>query len=444
MNSLMKKLIFLLFITCFFYNSSFAQAVNVSKLDTFLDSLAYKGLAMGSLTISRNGAVQYQKAIGYSYMGEGKSIATTTDTRYRIGSVTKMLTAIMIFQLTEEGRLSPDQKLNVYFPTLPNAGKITLRDMLYHRSGLHDYTKDTDFEGWMDQPKTHQELLKIIKDKGSDFEPGTRADYSNSNYLLLGYIIEKVDKLSYADALKKRITSKINLKNTYYGSGISIKDNESASYKYADQRWDKQKETNMNIHGGAGSVVSTSGDMVKLMDALFLNKLTGKSGLSEMQTMIDGYGMGMFPDKYGSKKSFGHNGRIEGFYSALWYFPEEKLSVAYCTNGIDYPRTDIIEGVLKICFNEPFILPFSKEGTSQEDGLDQYTGTYSAGQMVVNCSKEGNRLSLETRGKVFELEKTGVHYFMNGASGYFFEFNPAKGELQIKETDNIYVLKKSK
>jgi len=279
--------------------------------------------------------------------------------------------------------------------------KFTISNMLYHRSGLHDYTHDTNYTEWMDKPATHDELLKIIKEKGSDFKPGTKADYSNSNYLLLGYIIEKVCKMPYAWALRKRITSKLNLKNTYYGNPIIIENNESASYKYADNAWNKQKETNLSIHGGDGSVISTPGEMVKFINALFSNKLVNKSSLSKMETMADDYGMGMFSDKYGSKNSFGHNGRIEEFYSALWYFPDEKLSFAYCTNGINYPRTDILEGVLKICFNEPFTLPFSKSSILQSADLDKYLGKYSSEQIVVNCTKRQHYSIVRDKRKSF-------------------------------------------
>jgi len=439
----MKRLAFLVFIIAAFNLSSVGQTINVSRLDSFLNSLASRELAMGSLAISKNGIVEYQKVFGYSYIDNDKKIPADHYTKYRIGSATKMFTAVMIFQLIEEGKLSLDKKLNTYFPNLPNADKITISNMLYHRSGLHDYTHDTNFTEWMDEPKIHDELLKIIKDRGSDFEPGSAADYSNSNYLLLGYIIEKICKVSYADAFKKRITSKIYLKNTCYGNSISLKNNEATSYKYAENKWNKEKETNLSIHGGAGSIVSTPADMIKFIDALFSNKLINKSSLAKMETMIDDYGMGMFPNKYGSKNSFGHNGRIEEFYSALWHFPNEKLSFAYCSNGIDYPRTDIIEGVLKICFNEQFTLPFGKDSSLQSGDLDKYIGKYSSGQIVVNCTKEGSKLLLETRGKVFEAEKISTNYFMNANSGYFFDFYPEKGELLIKEIDNIYHLKRT-
>lgn len=438
----MKKTAWLFIFLTFLISTSFGQDINIKKLDSFLTALSSKGLAMGSLTISKNGLIKYQKAIGYSFVGNDEKITADINTKYRIGSATKMFTSVMIFQLIDEGKLKLDDKLSTYFPDLPNATKITIQNMLYHRSGLHDYTRGTNFPNWMDKPKSHEELLNIIKQKGSDFEPDTKADYCNSNYLILGYLIEKICKMPYLDALKIRITSKLNLKATYFGKPININDNESASFRYSNNNWSKEKETDLSIHGGAGSIVSTPTDMIKFIDALFSYKLISKASLAKMETMVDDYGMGMFPNKYGDRPSFGHNGRIEEFYTALWYFPNEKLAFAYCTNGINYPRKDIIEGFLKICFNEPFAIPFAKGKKSENEDLDKYLGEYTSDQIVVNCTKGGTKLLLETRGKVFEAEKISDNYFMNPTSGYFFEFYPDKGELHIKETDNIYYLKR--
>lgn len=418
------------------------QGINITRLDSFVNILASKRLAMGSLAISKNGVIQYQRTIGYS-PGTGEFKMADRDTKYRVGSAAKMFTAVMIFQLMEEGKLEQEEKLSTYFPGLPNADKITIGHMLCHRSGLHDYSSDTDFFTWMDKPKSQQELLEIITQKGSDFQPGTRAGYSNSNYLLLGYIIERVCKMPYAAALKKRINSKLKLRNTYFGKPIDKNTSETASYKYSDNSWTPQKETDPVLHGGAGSIVSTPGDLVVFLDALFSNVLISKSSLDKMKTMVDDYGMGIFANKYGNKPSFGHNGRIEEFYTALWHFPGENLSVAYCTNGINYPRTDIIEGVLKICFNQPYAIPFTNKDQPKSEELDKYLGSYSSGQIVVNCTKDGSNLLLETRGKTFDVEKINEHYFMNAASGYFFEFIPGKGQLQIKETDNVYYLDKT-
>jgi CubicO group peptidase (beta-lactamase class C family) len=442
----MKKLtltLLLLILFCFF---SYPQSINVKKLDSLFEVLQNHSLGMGSVAISINGKVEYQKAIGFALLDSSKSVAANINTKYRIGSISKMFTAVIIFQLIDEGKIKLEQKLDTYFPQVPNANKITISDMLYHRSGLHDYTHDTNFSEWMDKPKSHEEMLNIITEKGTDFEPGTRAEYCNTNYLLLSYIIERVCKMPYAEALGKRITSKIGLSNTYYGKPIDINRNESASYKYDNGIWEKEKETDMSIHCGAGSIVSTATDLVKFIEQLFSGKLISQSSLKSMITMIDGYGMGIFPYDFDNKKGYGHNGRIEEFYSAVRYYPEKKLAVSYITNGILYPRTDILDGIFKICFNDTYSIPFSRSMQLKNSNLNNYIGKYISKDLPfdVICNKDNDKLEFEAKGKVMEAVLINKNYFMNLKTGTFFDFNPQKGGLKIKETDEVYYLQKTK
>jgi D-alanyl-D-alanine carboxypeptidase len=439
-NALLTLLVFSLF----FLSASYSQTLNVKKPDSLFNTLQNHHLATGSVAISINGKPVYQKAIGFTTPYSNKRATPNVNTKYRIGSVSKMFTAVMIFQLIEEGKLSLNQSLATFFPQIPNAEKITIKKMLYHRSGLHDYTRDTNFPDWMDQPKTQEELLKIITDKSPDFEPGAKADYCNSNYLLLSYIIEKISNASYADVLKKKIISKLSLTNTYYGKPIDHSGNESSSYKYANGVWTNVKETNLSIHKGAGSIVSTPVDLTLFIHGLFNGKLISKESLVYMTTLTDGYGMGIFPYDYDGTKGYGHNGRIEEFYSAVRYYPEYKTAICYITNGILYPRIDILDGILKICFNKTYAIPFSNAIALQAADIDKYTGTYSSHDLPfkVICKQVNGKLIIEAAGKSMETEPVNSNYFMNINTGTFFEFYPDKGKLQIKETDNVYNLEK--
>jgi len=438
-----QMLILLFSLSIFSLSTSYSQSLNIKKLDSLFEVLQNRNLATGSVAISINGKPVYQKAIGFTTPDSNKKTVPDINTKYRIGSVSKMFTAVMIFQLIEEGKLSLNETLATFFPQLPNASKITIKDMLYHRSGLHNYTVDTNFPDWMDKPKTQEELLKIIADKGADFEPGTKADYCNSNYLLLSYIIEKVSNATYAGVLKKKIISKLGLTNTYFGKPIDNSHNESSSFKYANGSWTKEKETNVNIHQGAGAIVSTPGDLIRFFYSLFNGKLINKESLAQMTTLTDGYGMGIFPYDLDATKGYGHNGRIEEFYSAVRYYPEKKMAICYITNGILYPRVDIVDGILKICFNKTCTIPFSNATTLQTTDIDKYTGTYSGNlPFKMTCKKENNKLTIQAAGKSMDLEPINANYFMNIPNGVFFEFNPGNGRLQIKETDNVYYLKK--
>ena len=186
--------------------------------------------------------------------------------------------------------------------------------------------------------------------------------------------------------------------------------------------------------------------MTVFIQNIFNGKLISHANIDSMTTMVDDYGMGIFSYDFDNIKGYGHGGRVEEFYSWIWYYPGKKLAISYITNGILYPRTDIMDGIRKICFNDDYTIPFTQPVTLQRSDLDKYIGTYSSGDLPfkVICKEDNNKLILEAAGKTMEAVPVSVNYFMNLKSGSFFEFNPEKNELQIKETANVYYLQKEK
>jgi CubicO group peptidase (beta-lactamase class C family) len=432
---------FILFAGC--YSRAFTQSFDVGKLDSLLTTLSKHDLAMGSLTISKNGSILFERAFGSRLIERDKFWPSDVQTKYRIGSTTKMFTAVLILNMIEDGSLDMTTTLDQFFPELPNASRITIRDLLYHRSGLHDYTVDTNFfEEWIDKPKTHVEMLKIITDKGPDFEPNEKASYCNSNYLVLSYIVEQIQRKPYQQVVEENIISKIGLRNTYYGALTDNVKNESTSYKKGGGKWIKEMETNLTIHSGAGSLVSTPTDLVKFIEALFLGKLISKRSLSSMKSLVDDYGMGMFPFRFQDKTGFGHGGRIDGFASSLQYYPEDKITIAYCTNGIVYPKDDVLRGILSICFDKSYSIPQFERTKSRAGELSQYLGVYVSANMPISvtCKETEGVLVVETQGHEFSTRHIGSDAFMNLEFGFLFEFKP--GELTLKEGDQMYSLKK--
>jgi D-alanyl-D-alanine carboxypeptidase len=426
-----------------------AQTINSKRLDSLFDILSKKNLAMGSIAISQNDKIVYHKAIGNAMMNDYDNTLASEKTEYRIGSITKMFTAVMVFELIEEHKLSLNDTLAKFFPALPNAHRITIELMLRHRSGLANFTNNNNtnhFDDWKDTPKTHEELMAMISTQKPDFEPNTKADYNNSNYLLLGYIIEKITKKPYRELLNERIVKKIDLKNTYYGTnGSTYIGNECASYKYFDYKWVKDKKpVYLDDFGGAGAIISTPPDLLKFINSLFANKLVSKQTLDQMKTMVDGYGMGMFP--YGSKKhpGFGHNGKTEGFASSISYYPADKLAIAYCTNGEVYSKNYILDGVRAICFNEPYSIPTFEALKLNDQQLDQHTGTYSSGSdgITVVCTKNEGNLWLETRGQKLKLDAFGDDKFFDPRFGFFFNFSGGNRKLRIIDVEDEYMLER--
>ncbi len=184
----MKRFLPLLFVllSCL---TSFAQ-LNSKKLDSLFESLDENNKWMGSIAISLNGLPIYSKAIGFADLETKKK--STTLSKYRIGSISKTFTATLIFQAIEEKRLSLEDKLVKYFPTVENADKITISNLLNHRSGIYNFINSPDYRNYYTTKKSASEMVELISSYPSDFEPGTKFSYSNSNYVLLGYILEKI------------------------------------------------------------------------------------------------------------------------------------------------------------------------------------------------------------------------------------------------------------
>jgi D-alanyl-D-alanine carboxypeptidase len=337
-----------------------AQDFNKAKLDSFFYALNSHDKGMGSMAIAVNSSAIYQNAVGYSQINGDVKIPSTIKTKYRIGSITKMFTACIIFQLMEEGRLSLTNTLSMYFPNIPNATKITISEMLDHRSGLHDFTNDSVYTTYMTDPQTEPQMLAIIEKQKPDFEPDIKASYSSANFLLLGYIVEKLTGKLYKEEVEKRVISKIGLTDTYYDDKASPENNEAYSYAYSGGKWKQQPVTDMSTMGGAGSLVSTPTDLVKFINALFTGKIISNASLEQMKTMRDYYGMAMFTFSYVGKNGYGHSGEIDGFSSTLCYFPGDKLAIAYVSNGTVYPVENIMIAALNIYFNKPFTIQPAK------------------------------------------------------------------------------------
>lgn len=423
-----------------------AQNFNKAKMDQLFDVLAQKEKAMGSITLSKNGNVIYSRAIGYSSISDASKQPSTTLTKYRIGSITKMFTTTMIFQLVEEGKLKLTTTLDTYFPKLPNANKITIGNLLNHHSGLHNFTNDAEYTGYMTQPKNQDEMLAIFSKSKVDFQPNEKAEYSNTNFVILGFIIEKITKQSYSINLKQRITSKTGLSNTYYGGKTNVHNNECFSYQFAGY-WKQMPETDMSIPGGAGAIVSTPTDLTKFIEALFSLKLIKQSSLDQMKTITDGFGMGMFQIPFYDHKAYGHGGGIDGFGSNLAYFPDAGLAIAYCTNGMVYPLNDILIGVLSIYFKRDYSIPTFTSILMKTEELDKYLGVYSSTQLPlkITITKDNIALIAQATGQSsFPLEATEKDKFKFDQAGVVMEFNTDKNEMTMKQNGGVFLFTKDK
>lgn len=411
-----------------------AQTFNKARADSLLSLLAEKNKAMGSIALLENGKIIYANAIGYREITPEK-IPSDIETRYRIGSISKMFTATLIFQLIEEGRLDLSTNLSKFFPSVPGSERISIGNMLSHRSGIHNFTNDPAYQSYMTQPKTRQDMLDIISRNKPDFEPGAKMEYSNTNFVLLGYIVEDLRKDKYDNILQKFICSKAGLKNTYYGSKADLSKSESYSFSYLTS-WVKQPETDMSIPHGAGAVVSTPSDLVRFITALFEGKLVNSKSLDQMKTIRDGMGMGMQQFPYEDKTVYGHGGGIDGFNSILCYFPDEKFAISYISNGTVYSPNDIMLRMLNNYFGKHEKMPeFTVIEVSPEE-LDRLAGVYSSSQIPVKITvkSEGGKLTGQGTGQPpFPLEATAKNTFKFEPAGIVMIFNPDNNTFVLEQ-----------
>ncbi|TDN36470.1 serine hydrolase [Hymenobacter sp. UV11] len=418
-----------------------AQTLNTAKLDSLLDGLASHDKLMGSLALSHDGNVVYSHAFGSAQVAP--KVPPTPATHYRIGSISKVFTGVLIFQLIEEKKLTLDTKLATFFPQVPNAKDITIDQLLSHRSGIHNFTNDAAYLGYMTQPKTPAELLAIIAQPQPDFAPGAKYEYSNSNFVLLTYIVEKLTKMPYAQALQKRIFAKAGLKNTYYGGKIDPKKQEAFSYETSGSGWKLSPETDMSIPAGAGALVSTPTDLDRFLEALFGGKLVSASSLAAMQDVRDGYGRALMQAPFGSKKGYGHTGGIDAFRSEALYFPGDKLAVAVCSNGGSYAPNEVIVGALSLYFGRPYKLPDFTPSTYAPTpaDLDRYVGTYAspAIPLKIAVTKDGTTLKAQATGQpAFALEPVSAGIFKFDQAGIKMTFDAAKPTFMLQQGGKDY------
>ena len=438
----MKKSLFTILGIMILELHGLAQDFDRAKLDQYFDALEANNRFMGSVAVSRDGNIIYSRTLGFSDFENQKK--ADEHSKYRIGSISKTFTAVLVLKAVEEKMLDLDQTIGRYFPAIKNAGLITIEQLLRHRSGIHSFTDDPAYLTWNTQPKTAREMIEIIAKGGSDFEPGSKSEYSNSNYVLLTFILEEAFKKPYAVLLEEYITKPLGLAETALGSKINPSGNECKSYRFQDT-WKVEPETDISIPLGAGGIVSTAADLTRFSDALFGGRLPGSQSLDMMKTIIGQFGMGLFQIPFYDRTGYGHTGGIDGFSSVFAFFGDGNISYALTSNGTNFNNNNISIAVLSVLYNRPYDIPvFSAYHVSPEE-LDSYLGVYVSARIPIKITitRENNTLIGQGTGQPsFPLEPSGKDVFKFDQAGVVMEFNPANGTMILKQGGGQFEFKR--
>lgn len=435
----MRKIVLLSVL--FISSIAFSQQTKFQKIDSLLTYLNVNNKFMGSIALRENDKIVFAKAYGYADVATNKKM--DANTKLKIGSITKTFTAVMTMQLIEEKKLSLDTKLSKFYPNIPNADKITIHHLLHHRTGIPDYLNDDETIGekiYVDNSRA--EMIDRITKYESAFEPNSKHKYSNSNYYLLGAIIETITKKSFADNLNSRIIKKLTLKNTLIPTKTNIQNNESFSYIFDGKSWELQPEWNNTLAFAAGDIAATPSDLTAFMYGLFNGKLVSNVSLEQMKTLEDNYGKGLVTMPFDGKKFHGHTGGIESFRAVVGYNEEEKFGLSLIVNGDNFNRNDIMIGVLSLYYEKPYTFPNLKDFAVSKEVLSKYIGTYSSPTfpMKIMVTEENGSLFAQATGQSsFPLSAKSETEFVFLAAGIKIVF--AENQLTLKQGAE-YVLKK--
>ena len=421
-----------------------AQTNNKTELDNLFNKIETENKAMGTVSVFKNGKEIYQKNLGFTNLKTKQ--APNKFTKHRIGSITKTFTATIVLQLIDEGKLSLNTLLKEYFPEIPNANKISIEDLLRHQSGLANITKDKSIRSWISKPQTRKQMINRFIKNGIDFEPKEKSEYSNTNFIILSYIVEKIDKKSFSKILKNRITKPLQLKRTEFGKAIKSKNNEALAYYFESNKWNLiDMQTNMSAPMGAGAIVSTSHELNIFFNNLFSEKLTSKTSLKNLMTIKNGLGLGITQFDFKGLKIFGHDGSIDGFQSYALYIPKKNISIAFTFNGFNTMTMPLVISILEAHFkNDPTLEKKATINLTSED-LDVYLGVYSNETFPakITFTKKGNVLYAQATGQpIFKLIAPEKDSFIYDAMGIRFDFNLKSKTINLTFGGKKQVLKK--
>lgn len=328
-----------------------SQAVHVERLDDFLSHVEDNNGGIGSVSIFKNGREVYARSFGQQNMA---GVAHDGNSKYQIASVTKMVTAIVAFKLIEDGRLSLDDRLSDFYPDMPSAQKITIRNLLEHSSGLGNFgIKDGTL--WVLDHVGQSEILEEIKRQGATFEPGERIAYSNSAYFLLRMILEKAYGRGYHELVAQEIAEPLGLKN--FASVESHPTNVFKSYAFKGQ-WREIRDVDYSTVVGVGDIASTTRDLNTLITGLFQHRILRRETVEQMQPVVGkGWGMGLAEFTYGKDRFLGHSGDVLGSHSRVIYNPKDDVAIAYSTNGERIPTNIFLEAIVETVYGRDVTLP---------------------------------------------------------------------------------------
>ena len=419
------KNIFLPFFSILFLLPFISNAQSIAaKADSLLTAYHQQDHFTGTVLIAQNGKTVFEKSYGMANREDG--VANSIKTQYRIGSISKPITALIILQLIEKNKLRLNDPLTKYIPEIPKGDSVTIEHLLNHTSGIKSFTSTKPYMQNRMDIKASEDVITILKAEPYVFSPGAKWQYSNSNYMLLSYIAEKITGKSMTN-LVNEFSKKYGLQNT----GMDHDGRKSATKAYGYEAatfsdYQLVADQNISIVTGAGGMYSTATDLLKLDSILYTEGIVSNAIKQKMFTSGKGdYGWGWEISDYKGRKEISHSGSIEGFKSVIHRFPESKTTIIFLSNYWNTQGPQISEGLKAIAFGEDFKLPPVKKFiTLSAEELKNYEGDYSfKGAITMTLKSEAGLLLSIIKGQpVVSFKPMAENSFYNKSNSSEIEF----------------------
>lgn len=365
-GTVIRKIIFLAVAipTCIFQKVD-AQTKN-DQLDKLITTYVNEGKFNGSVLIAEHDKITYKKGFGFANMEW--NIPNQPDTKFRLGSITKQFTAMLVLQLVEQGKLKLDASVSAYLPDYPqpNGNNITIHHLLTHTSGIPNYTSFLHFfEEKSRYSYSPSKLIKLFADSTLQFKPGEKYAYSNSGFILLGAIIEKVTGKSYEQVLQEQILTPLHMTNSGYDHADILIKNRASAYEKRGITFYNAPYIDMSIPYAAGSIYSTVEDLYLWDQALYANQLLQKKNMDllftkHISTGKGYYGYGWFIDEMsiGNTKevlqTIEHGGSVNGFSSLLTRIPSDHSLIILLNNTGAAPLREMRAAISAVMYGKSF------------------------------------------------------------------------------------------
>jgi CubicO group peptidase (beta-lactamase class C family) len=336
------------------FTAATLAAQDTARMEQVIQSHVTAGTFMGSVLVARDGAVVLDKTYGMANVEW--DVPNTTATKFRLGSITKQFTAAAILLLEERGKLKIDDRIKTYLPDQPMSwDRITIYNLLTHTSGIANFTALPSYNSLKNSATTPDGTLAGLRDRVLDFGPGEKMSYSNSGYLVLGSIIEKVSGQSYEKFLADNFFTPLGMTDTGYDSNTAIIKRRANGYIKTPAGYVNAGYIHMSVPHAAGALYSTTADLLKWEQALFAGKVISKASVDRMITPFkNDYALGLSSalDKSG-RRVIAHGGGIDGFNTFMAYYPESRTVVIVLSN-VNGPVPGTLSGQLAaIMHGEP-------------------------------------------------------------------------------------------